>query len=567
MKRPTKNRMFGLIALAPALLAVAIAAVVTIRNRTIDFSFTVLSQTDSVIEAQFTKKHGQIFSDKRSVSSHVPSGRQDVTLSLPTWRLADIRLAIPVSYGPIRFSNFELKGSKIVPLKDLSKFVCEDAVKHEIDGDALVVSPTPTTRLTWREPLRVRTSAYLDWEVLLTLGVFAWAAAFLLLRFLNHFHERGAARCDLVFLLCLAGLAVMPICHIDHGETAERERRPLATFPDISRVFETSYGYGIKFDAWFNDRFFGRTAMIDLWNGLLRSGNRNVIFGKDGWCFTRSSIPIVRNATPYSQKELEAAAANMEKFAADAKKAGVKEVVFVLSSDKERLYPEFYPKTIRPARSETRIGQLVAHLHNAHPGLVVLHTEDAMRRFKERGERVFYKTGSHATDSGAFAEYEQVVQTLARDFPAMKALRPNDFTIREDFGGDRDIFNSCYLPFYPKKHMKNKFWELRKPVARIVERTLRNGNPNEQITCYATANLAPGAPRTFMISDSFGERWHRHLAETVPEMLYIYRGNSLPFDIHDDESTAMRTLRPELVVVATVERKLDRLFHIEFPKE
>ena len=567
MRHIAPNKMYGLLALLPALLTVAGVAVMTVRNRAIDFSFTVQSLTDSVVEVQYTKKHGQGFSDKRSVRKPIPDGKQDVTLSLPTWRIADIRLAIPVSYGPVRLSNFRLTGSKTVRLRDMAKFACKDVVRHEIDGDALVVTPTPTTCLAWREPLRVRASAYVDWEVLLTVGAFAWALSFLLLRLVGHFHARGASRQDMIFLLVLAALMLLPICHIDHSEIAERERRPLASFPDLSRIFENSYRYGIKFDAWFSDRFFGRTAMIDLWNGLLRSGNKNVIFGDDGWCFTRASVPMVRNAQLYSQEELAAVGENMENFAKGALKAGAKKVVFVLSSDKERLYPEFYPKTIRPAHSETRIRQLVDYLHRVHPGLAVLHTQDAMRDFKARGERVFYKTGSHATDAGAFAEYDQLAQALSKDFPTMKQLRPGDFAIREDIGGDRDIFNSCYLPFYPKRHMKNRFWDLRKPHARILERTLRNGNPNEQITRYSNGKAAAGAPRTFMISDSFGERWHRHLAETVPEMLYIYRGNSLPFDIHGDESSRIKDLRPELVVVATAERKLDRLFHIAFPKD
>ena len=62
--------------------------------------------------------------------------------------------------------------------------------------------------------------------------------------------------------------------------------RPQLTFDED--VEEENYG--TQFEAWYNDHFFGREAMIGLYNNIKyfispTVGNDRILVGKDGWLF------------------------------------------------------------------------------------------------------------------------------------------------------------------------------------------------------------------------------------------------------------------------------------------
>lgn len=96
-----------------------------------------------------------------------------------------------------------------------------------------------------------------------------------------------------VFLFFL--LLCLPLFSISKNDTSEKENRKLAEFPQVFSDKKINYNFGIDFDKWLSDHFWGRQHLIDLRFNLLyfingRIANNDAFMGDDGWLFPTYGI-------------------------------------------------------------------------------------------------------------------------------------------------------------------------------------------------------------------------------------------------------------------------------------
>jgi len=83
-----------------------------------------------------------------------------------------------------------------------------------------------------------------------------------IIRYMAEFHYNNHSRIDVLFLIIFFLLLFVPMSHISDAEKSEQENRMLAKKPQI--LVDGENNYGVQFDAWFNDRFWGRDLLISL---------------------------------------------------------------------------------------------------------------------------------------------------------------------------------------------------------------------------------------------------------------------------------------------------------------
>lgn len=80
---------------------------------------------------------------------------------------------------------------------------------------------------------------------------------------------QNKSRIDIVFLTVFFILLFVPMLHISDAEKSEQENRMLAKYtPLIDYRGGYNLKYGKNFDAWFNDRFFGRNLLLDVFRNI-----------------------------------------------------------------------------------------------------------------------------------------------------------------------------------------------------------------------------------------------------------------------------------------------------------
>ena len=278
-------------------------------------------------------------------------------------------------------------------------------------------------------------------------------------------------------------LLFIPMSHISDATKSEQEKRMLAKKPQLMIDKRGNNNYGMQFDAWYNDHFFGRDMMIGLYNYLnfsIKSVIENdfAFVGDNGFMYTKkhNAVNMYKNSNLFTDKDLEVIGRNMEKFIKDAQKAGVKNVYFMLSNDKESMYPEYYPSYIKKVGKVSRLEQLLKYIHNNYPQVKLWNFRDKFEDVK-KNEIVFCKTGTHMNKIGAFYEYYFLTSEIKKDYPEIKVLTLDDFNTEYYYKCDDDIYKSLgkvpyYSAFYSKENFKNKNITLKKKTEKNISKSV-----------------------------------------------------------------------------------------------
>jgi len=211
--------------------------------------------------------------------------------------------------------------------------------------------------------------------------------------------------------------------------------------------------------------------------------------------------------------------------------------------DKQSVYPEYLPARIRRVNEQTRMGQLVAHLH-AHSNVEVLDLRSALLPAKAE-ELVFEQTGSHWNAYGAYQAYAAILVRLAARFPALAPRPLSDFEIRKTMApANRYLFLTGVSDLYQE------------PLVELLPRTPRTavtveesgpskGNRYGSRLVRETAH--PELPSAVVFHDSFMPyELEPLLSEHFRRVVYLWQ---YEFDVW-----AIEQERPDLVIDEEAER-------------
>lgn len=223
---------------------------------------------------------------------------------------------------------------------------------------------------------------------------------------------------------------------------SEAEKRKLAPLPQFKLDVRSIQQYSQAFERFYNDHFGFRDALI-RWYNIIQvrwlgvTDSKWVLVGADGWLFQGGDTNVreMRNAWPFGPGELAHWGTVLTRKQEWLNRRNIA-YLFVITSNKHNIYPEYLPQSIKQVATQSRVDQLIEYLR-AHTQVPVLDLRGALLAAKQR-LRTHHKTDTHWNDYGAYVGYETVMSALAKRFPQLRTLElgPNDFTPRVGPGGD-----------------------------------------------------------------------------------------------------------------------------------
>ena len=544
-------------------------------SKAVIVSFNAEAKKEIQYQVFYLEANGQNFNEKRSVRKKIKSGNQKVEILLPIEKIVKIRLDIGSNPGNVIISDLQIKGSRSIKL-NYNEFNKNQIDKFEVkNGKLYLTSNQGDPYLPYKNELNLPAGYQVDWCRLIIISVLSFLLMYKFVQYLSKFKiEKHHSRIDIVMLAVFFALLFVPMSHISDAEKSEQENRMLAKKPQLTIDNKVGNNYGVQFDAWYNDHFFGRDAMIYLYNYMKffispNGENDKAMIGKNGflWGKNYNAIDMYRNNNLFTNEELEVAGKHISKFVKDAKASGIKNVYFMLSNDKESMYPEYYPSYIKKVGKVSRLEQLLSYIHKSYPQIKFLNFRDKFEDIKKENI-VFCKTGTHMNMIGSFYEYYFLVNEIKKDYPKLNVLTLKDFDIKisddiNQHGLDLDIYKKFFiLPRYSKDNFRNKILSLKLKLVN-QPKSVRTSN---NLFTRGINEKVQNKIKVFNIGDSFSGGYYAYLLLTFYEADRVFIGGGLPFVLYPNEIKYLYDNIPDIIIVETTERFLQRFLTLEFPK-
>lgn len=218
-----------------------------------------------------------------------------------------------------------------------------------------------------------------------------------------------------LFLICAVPLIgiVLPI---GTGFVGVNERRTSAPVPDPRLLFRASGDFAESLNAWFEDRFGFRDAMIRLKNQIdvsLFGISRKVYIGRNGWLFDRATTDQRLAFERLTEAQYLAYERSFIRLAQIVAARGAKLVV-IDYPDKSAFYPELLPSNAPTIRADTKAERLRRFL--AHEtGIEFIDAAQLLLPLKRAGgPPPFYKTDIHVNLIGGIPVVQELIRRIAR---------------------------------------------------------------------------------------------------------------------------------------------------------
>ena len=414
--------------------------------------------------------------------------------------------------------------------------------------------------------------ASFDWKVFVIFASLGFLAMYKLVGYLAQFKIiEHNSRIDIVFVVCVVAFLYFPASNISHETVSVQENRNLAVYKPLVDGGKINYNFGRDFESWFNDHFNSRDFFIDLNSKLSRLLDRKLknataMAGKDNWLFTKrwNSVETFQNKNLYSDEELLEIKENLEAVNKWAAKNNIKFYVMI-NPDKERVYPEFYPEEFKPVRDLSRIEQVAQYIKNNVNVPLVFVYDELLKAKKDH--ILYYKTGTHWNHRGAFVAYTQLMNRIKQDFPSLYVMKEKDFNIKPVLEADVDIASALGVNAYntfPKEDLTYDKFEVKNPHTSSKHTFL---DEERRIETYDYVNTDKSKKlRGVIYGDSFVLRMNWYMAESFARFQHIYTGYGRMFDV-SFMAEDIKQIKPDIFVIQTTERLLDRLKQLNAPED
>ncbi len=533
-------------------------------KKSIPVSFEIDAPKAFESQVFYTIHEDETINEAHSIRHPVSQGKSTHTIDLPIKKIYKFRFDFGNNPETVTIKNLTLSGKAL----DFHDFVFNKHIASKTIGtDTLTItSTTDDPYIVYKKDLNISPHITIDWCYFLIVLCASWFIFSKGIGYLARFKVfENHSRIDIVFLSIFFILLFIPMLNISDAEKSEQENRMLAAKPHLVHNGVLDNAFGTKFNDWFNDHFWGRKKIIFLYNFLRFGESKGALIGKNGWLFGKSfnAVKMYQNANLFTDEELTEAGHNIDQFVTDAKAAGIKQVYFMLSNDKESMYPEFYPRYIKKQNTQSRLEQILDYVHTHYPHIHFLNFKSELEKLKEK-ETIFYKTGTHMNHIGAFYEYAFLMQEIKKDFPELKILTLDDFDISVSQeltqpGLDIDLYKQfATLAFYDKKNFENK---ILKPKYSIPQTTTQNlsGYFVHKIWTNPHANTHLNL---VVVSDSFLARYSGNLPLNFMNTYHVQVHSGRDFSQINSVS-----FQPDIMIVATTERFLQRFLTLKFPQK
>jgi hypothetical protein len=327
------------------------------------------------------------------------------------------------------------------------------------------------------------------------------------------------------------------------------ENSEVASMPPIGRTVRSVVQFPSEFGHWF-DSHFGFRARLIRWYGVSRlfglrvSPSARVIKGQDGWFFLASEggVEDYANHTPMPSRRLDAWRDMIVGTNAWLRSKRIA-YVFTIAPDKHVIYPEEMPPSIHQLGATSRTDQVFAVL--SMTDVPAIDVRPALLRGKAR-ERLYQKTDTHWNDRGAFIAYQQILDAVRRQVPAVPpAWSRDDFEASEQVTPGQDLARMMGL-MLDLHETDLGLLPRRSRQARVVDPpgASLDGEQPRIVTEIPGSSL----PRAVVLRDSFTSKLAPFLSEHFSRVVYLWQR-----DIDED---LVRKEHPDVVIQEVVGRFL-----------
>ncbi|KHK04277.1 alginate O-acetyltransferase AlgX-related protein [Desulfovibrio sp. TomC] len=343
------------------------------------------------------------------------------------------------------------------------------------------------------------------------------------------------------------------------GMLAESDMSPL---PEVT-ANPASWG------RWFNslrhgylDHRYNLRSQLITWNSYMdifvlasTMPSSKVMAGKDHWLFLaqdgafRNVIEDARSPDDLPAVSVDILVNELDRRQKWLEARGIRYLV-ILTPNKNSVYPEMLPESLRPKRLYSHRDQFVKAVQS-RTNVDIVDVTSALVEEK-KNDKVFYMTDSHWNAHGAFAAYRRIMDHLVRDFPAITPLDHNQFQVEQYAWLPGDLAFMMGLSDYLKEDrilFFNKEW--------YKARGTTYEGPTDpeyfEVPQYSVTGNAK-LPNAVIFHDSFWLELLPFMAESFDKALYVWLKPQTESHLRLFDAALIEREKPDLVIDEFTER-------------
>ena len=286
----------------------------------------------------------------------------------------------------------------------------------------------------------------------------------------------------------------------------------------------------------------------------------DALIGKKGWLYlcndTNGSLEQYQGLRTFAEKDLEHYRKVLEKRHAIYAAAGIP-YVFVIAPNKQTIYPEFLPGSIKKAPAGTPYERLLAYMQQRSDFKILDLRSDLLEKKKQ--SRIWLRHDTHWNHEGAYHAYGTIMQKIQEFLPHIRIRSLSEFRLKPQNWKTPDLYEKQKM-----RYVKGRFqphpgpWDIDAEDHDIFlspkgKNSLKcPGDPHLNVSetrpSFVFRNKDETLPRMLLFRDSFGTRIMHYLAESFSRLASVWKPNPV-FELTEIE-------KPDIVLQIMVERFL-----------
>lgn len=490
------------------------------------------------------------------------SGFGEIRISVPNFTRSKTRINI-VDNKKVIFDIDQTAQSKVTNIDALKDFRNDFYISE--DGLTSILFKTNEIRYTtfenvlflvYKKPFTLYSGIFINYCILIIISFFSFVFAYMIFSYLFRLNKQGKNPLnDIFFVFVFCMLLLIPASRIDKASVSVTENRELAPFPKVLDDDKLNNNFGKSFEKWFNDRFFGRALLNNIYHTFESSfsniyQNDKVIVDKEKGVFTfKEAIKnLFRTA---SKEELEKNKNDMRKFAAFCKMNNIK-LYYIVIPDRASIYPEDVPNH-NVSGIKTFGEQFEEYIKNDDLNFDFIFPKKLFLKEKENPkDELFFKTDAHQTDYGGYVSYTALMKVIKNDYPKLKTVSLSEFNTIKDKRvkfADTEIFdvgNTNKMSLNSSKYLTNEYtYYVPKENSGLVIKPYDKSDLNLSKAYYPKGEL-----KVMLIGSSFIEKLYPFLRQTFKYTDKVRVNNPYEQNFHVSRFTGkIEAEKPEIIVL------------------
>ena len=363
------------------------------------------------------------------------------------------------------------------------------------------------------------------------------------------------------FIVLFIVMLILPLVFVDlsSDRISAEENRMLAEHPKLADIREHPGFFAYCFEAWFKDRTGFRKQLIKLYNFIDKNtwingfwytdGGTVYLIGEHGHHYYAGDGSLIKKFQGkqfLSDEQLKNTADKLEEVKTYLDDKGIPFVV-IFCTDKETVYPEFYPKLIKRGPEPVQLDIITAYLQK-RASVDIFNIRRVL--LAEKNNYLLYDISSgdltHYTEIGGFFAYRELMKHINIHFPEIVPYKLSDIDISYNEKGIPDISLKTKITY---KELAPSFFD---DVDLIRPFTWENA---------AFENNNPDLPVILFLRDSYTSYFSvKGLDEKkfITQFIASHFGRAIFIHYHNMEhfEEYIAKYKPDIVVFESAERQL-----------